>query len=257
MHRLSSPLRARRSSARHVQETFDNTYFSDGGAGYPGYAKARSFASAVAAMLASSPVIFPREGCWTWAARRDSSSAGSLIAAGRGGVWSRTGRWSSSDDEWVGARVRHPGGLSGRGAVRPHRHVAVDDAFVRPAARVQRPPASLSRAASGWSRRSTAQYNRAADGQALARLQSASVLHWFSPAVLRLLLARYGLEQVSGGRAPKSISAAHAKSILRFQTGRQQRRAAGGAVHPRSGPGRIGHTYPGDDIYWALFRKCS
>ena len=44
-------------------------------------------------MLASSPVIFPREGCWTWAARRDSSSGGSLIAAGRGGVWSRTGRW--------------------------------------------------------------------------------------------------------------------------------------------------------------------
>ena len=41
-----------------------------------------------------------------------------------------------------------------------------------------------------------------------------------------------------------------------IQTGRQQQRAAGGAVHPRSGTGRIGHTYPGDDIYWALFRKC-
>ena len=90
--------------ARHVQETFDNAYFSDGGAGYPGYLnEARSFASAVAAMLASSPVIFPREGCWTWAARRDSSSAGSLIAAGRGGVGAERGDGRVRTTEWVRA----------------------------------------------------------------------------------------------------------------------------------------------------------
>jgi hypothetical protein len=82
-------------------------------------------------------------------------------------------------------------------------------------------------------------------------------LHWFSPAVLRLLLARYGLEQVSGGRAPKSISAAHAKSILRFKLGGSSgvRRAVLSIL--AAVPDALAIPYPGDDIYWALFRKCS
>ena len=82
-----------------------------------------------------------------------------------------------------------------------------------------------------------------------------STLHWFSPGSLRLLLGRHGLEQVASGRAPKSISAAHAKSVLQFQL-------RGGSGLPRMALSLLGAIpdawaipYPGDDIYWALFRK--
>jgi hypothetical protein len=82
-----------------------------------------------------------------------------------------------------------------------------------------------------------------------------SVLHWFSPAVLSLLLARYGLERVAGGRAPKSISAAHAKSVLRFKFGRSSAVRRAMLTMLAVVPDALAIPYPGDDIYWALFRK--
>ena len=79
-----------------------------------------------------------------------------------------------------------------------------------------------------------------------------SVLHWFSPEALRRLAQPYGLQPVAVGRAPKSISAAHAKSVLQLKLGST---ACGGAILPllKVVPDRLQIAYPGDDIFWALF----
>lgn len=81
-----------------------------------------------------------------------------------------------------------------------------------------------------------------------------SVLHWFSPQSLTRLAQQYGLQPVAVGRAPKSISAAHAKSVLDLKLN--------GSIYGRMlapalkvVPDRLSIPYPGDDIYWALFTK--
>jgi SAM-dependent methyltransferase len=81
-----------------------------------------------------------------------------------------------------------------------------------------------------------------------------SVLHWFSPFALRLLLREYGLEEIALGRAPKAVSAAHAKSVLRMKLGSGR---LGRATLPFLAlvPDRLRVPYPADDIFWALYRK--
>lgn len=81
-----------------------------------------------------------------------------------------------------------------------------------------------------------------------------SVLHWFSPEALRRLAQPYGLQPVAVGRAPKSISAAHAKSVLQLKLGGTP---LGRVMLPalKVVPDRLQIVYPGDDIFWALFTK--
>jgi SAM-dependent methyltransferase len=81
-----------------------------------------------------------------------------------------------------------------------------------------------------------------------------SVLHWFSPQALARLAQQYGLQPVAMGRAPKSISAAHAKSVLALKLGGS---VCGRAIRVAAElvPDRLQIAYPGDDIFWALFTK--
>lgn len=81
-----------------------------------------------------------------------------------------------------------------------------------------------------------------------------SVLHWFSPGVLAQLVGQFGMEEVARGRAPKVISAEHAKSVLSFKL---EESAAGRLLRPMLAlvPGKLSIPYPGDDIFWALYRK--
>ncbi len=81
-----------------------------------------------------------------------------------------------------------------------------------------------------------------------------SVLHWFSPQSLTQLARQYGLQPVAVGRAPKSISAAHAKSVLDL---RLNGTVYGRLLRPalKLVPDRLRIPYPGDDIFWALFTK--
>lgn len=81
-----------------------------------------------------------------------------------------------------------------------------------------------------------------------------SVLHWFSPQSLTQLARQYGLQPVAIGRAPKSISAAHAKSVLDL---RLNGTVYGRLLRPalKLVPDRLRIPYPGDDIFWALFTK--
>jgi SAM-dependent methyltransferase len=78
-----------------------------------------------------------------------------------------------------------------------------------------------------------------------------TVLHWFTRDSLAALAARFGFHAVDGGRARKRISAAHAKSLLRYRLPH----VAGidkllGVV-----PDRWALPYPGDDLFWVLLRR--
>jgi SAM-dependent methyltransferase len=81
-----------------------------------------------------------------------------------------------------------------------------------------------------------------------------SVLHWFTPASLRRLGEELGLHEVARGRPRRRISAAHARSLLRYKVqgsalGRLAVRALGVV------PDRWSLPYPGDDLFWMLFRR--
>jgi SAM-dependent methyltransferase len=81
-----------------------------------------------------------------------------------------------------------------------------------------------------------------------------SVVHWFTPTTLRDLAARFGFHEVAQGRPSKWLNGAHAVSLLRYKLGGSiSGRLLVGAekLIPRNVP----LPYPGDDLFWMLFRK--
>jgi SAM-dependent methyltransferase len=80
-----------------------------------------------------------------------------------------------------------------------------------------------------------------------------SVLHWFSPAGLNLLVAQFGFSEVARGRPAKRISGAHAKSLLEHSL----KNSPLGWM--RSGlniiPDHQVIPYPSFDLFWILFQK--
>lgn len=246
-------------SARHVQETFDDRYFSDGDAGYPGYLneaqilrdRGRRYAGIVGRYRPPGRML-------------DVGAAAGFIL--RGFVdcgW--TGRGLEPNPAMAEFGRKSLGLDIACGSLEDYRS---DERFdliamlqsimhfydVRRACEVA---AGLTKPGGFWLIEAFDPHSLI--GRLLGRhwhdYNPPSVLHWFSPAALRLLLGRYGLEQVARGRAPKSISAAHGKSILRYKLGggSDWRRAALSLLEAI--PDAWAIPYPGDDIYWALFRK--
>jgi hypothetical protein len=81
-----------------------------------------------------------------------------------------------------------------------------------------------------------------------------SVLHWFTPESLRCLAEQYGFHEVARGRPRRRISGLHAKSLLRHMLGHGMAARIGGTL-ARMVPDRLSIPYPGDDLFWALFRR--
>lgn len=81
-----------------------------------------------------------------------------------------------------------------------------------------------------------------------------SVVHWFTPATLRGLAARFGFREIARGRPAKWLNGAHAVSLLHDKLGG----SLPGRLLSRAGkliPHNIPLPYPGDDLFWMLFRK--
>jgi SAM-dependent methyltransferase len=247
-------------SARHVQETFDDTYFSDGGAGYPGYLnegdilreRGRRYARILARHLPAGRML--DVGC----------AAGFILRGFLDYGWSGRGLEPNRAMVEFGRRR----GLDLEcGMLEDYRSEEQFDLIAMLQSimhlydlrRACEAAAALTKPGGFWLVEAFNPYSLTARlmGKYWHDYNPPSVLHWFSPGVLRVLLARYGLEQVAGGRAPKSISAAPAKSILRFKLGGSTgvRRAALSIL--AAVPDAVAIPYPGDDIYWALFRKRS
>lgn len=81
-----------------------------------------------------------------------------------------------------------------------------------------------------------------------------SVLHWFSPRDLTQLAQQYGFERVAQGRPPKTITGAHAKSLLGSKL------AEKAWSRPLTKllallPDRLHIPYPAEDLFWVLYQK--
>jgi hypothetical protein len=83
-----------------------------------------------------------------------------------------------------------------------------------------------------------------------------SVLHWFSRAGLDQLAGQYGFRRVATGRPPKRIDGQHLRSLLTHALdGSVIKHAATFAA--RLIPNRLSLPYPGDDVFWTIYRKTS
>ncbi len=82
-----------------------------------------------------------------------------------------------------------------------------------------------------------------------------TVLHWFTPRSLDRLLNPLGFELLQRGRPDKRITGEHAKSLLEYKS----RSLPGGRLLTsvaRWIPNRWALPYPGDDVFWAVYRYC-
>jgi SAM-dependent methyltransferase len=79
-----------------------------------------------------------------------------------------------------------------------------------------------------------------------------SVLQWFSGDGLRRLAASLGFREVARGRPRRWIELAHARSLLEHKLGAGALRHA--LLPLRLVPASLRVPYPGDDLFWALFR---
>jgi SAM-dependent methyltransferase len=82
-----------------------------------------------------------------------------------------------------------------------------------------------------------------------------SVLHWFSRSGLQRLAGSLGFSELAWGRPRRWISLGHARSLLEHKLrGRVLRHL----LRPlRLMPDSLRLPYPGDDLFWALFRICA
>jgi SAM-dependent methyltransferase len=79
-----------------------------------------------------------------------------------------------------------------------------------------------------------------------------SVLHWFSRDGLRRLAESLGFVQVAWGRPRRWIELGHARAVLEHHYGRG---AMKHLLRPlRLMPQSLRLRYPGDDLFWAVFR---
>jgi hypothetical protein len=81
-----------------------------------------------------------------------------------------------------------------------------------------------------------------------------SVLHWFRVNTLAKLGRHAGLEPVAHGRSQRWLSARHAKSLLGHLAEHSWLGKIGRAT-ARPIPDAWKFPYPGDDLFWMLFRK--
>jgi SAM-dependent methyltransferase len=78
-----------------------------------------------------------------------------------------------------------------------------------------------------------------------------SVVHWFTKPELATIAKSCGFDSVKSGRYPKRIAAAHGQDLVQHRMG---------ANHPvtrlsRLIPSRVSVPYPGDDLFWTIFRR--
>ena len=82
-----------------------------------------------------------------------------------------------------------------------------------------------------------------------------SVLRWFAPYDLNLLMARFGFERVEAGRPRRWVRGDHAKSLLDSKFSTQSVKDKFARAVFSLIPKKLLLPYPSEDLYWALFRK--
>jgi SAM-dependent methyltransferase len=76
-----------------------------------------------------------------------------------------------------------------------------------------------------------------------------SVLQWFSRESLSEFLKQFGFKETAVGRPSKKISGEHAKSLLKYRLGEK--------FSPllKIIPDKVNFPYPAEDLFWAIYQK--
>jgi SAM-dependent methyltransferase len=81
-----------------------------------------------------------------------------------------------------------------------------------------------------------------------------SVLNYFTMKSLDLLAAEFGFVRIATGRPSKLITALHATSLLEFLAPRSKALRFAASLANRV-PASFVLPYPGDDIFWAIYKR--
>jgi SAM-dependent methyltransferase len=81
-----------------------------------------------------------------------------------------------------------------------------------------------------------------------------SVLNYFTMKSLDLLAAEFGFGRIATGRPSKRISASHASALLEFLAPRSKALRFAASLANRVPPSFV-LPYPGDDIFWAIYKR--
>jgi SAM-dependent methyltransferase len=79
------------------------------------------------------------------------------------------------------------------------------------------------------------------------------VLHWFTPAGLNLLAAKFGFSEVAWGHPVKRISGSHVKSLIEYSLINSPSSWLRGGL--KIIPDHLILPYPTIDLFWMLFQK--
>lgn len=244
--------------ATHLDEVYSDHYFHGGGDGYPDYlaegklltAHGRRYGRRLAEYMAPGTVLDV------------GAAAGFLLKGLQDTGWTGLGLEPNTS---MAALGRERLGLTMvTGALEQFQHAQPFDlvsmiqviAHFHDLAQALQRAAMLTKPGGFWLIES---WNRASLparllGEQWHEYSPPSVLHWFAPADLRQLVARYGFTPVAQGRPQKWISAAHAKSLLHYKLqARRGYRYVASAL--QLVPDELALPYPAFDLFWMLFQK--
>ena len=243
--------------ASHVEATYADDYFTGGGAGYEDYssegpmlvARGKRYGQILADKTTPGRVV-------------DIGAAAGFLAEGmQSGGWSAIG---IEPNETMAAAARARGLdvrtgtaeslLSGfdRGSfdavtmIQVIAHLGDPLGSIKTASELLRPGGLL--LIETWDRSSI---SARVFGKKWHEYSPPSVVHWFTRRELDDVARRAGFTRVATGRYPKKITAAHGRQLVEHRMGTNHlvTKAA------RLIPGRLTVPYPGDDLFWSLYRN--
>ena len=238
----------------HVETIYSDDYFHGGGAGYPDYLGESELLSRHGRRSGERLARFHRPGRLLDV----GAAAGYLMRGMADGGWVPEGIEPNAAMAEYGRRelglTVHTGTLD---TVRP---AGLFDAvaFIQVLAHLPDPMASFRRAddltkpGGVWLVETWDCTSRTARmlGSSWHEYSPPSVLHWWSPRVLRRTLGRFGYRLRGTGKPQKWIGLRHAKSLLLHKSGSG---LAGGLL--RRIPEGLALPYPSEDLFWAVFEK--
>ena len=241
----------------HVQKTYDDAYFLEGGAGYPDYLAMSALMQERGTYYAG---VLRREGLVTGRVCDIGAASGSLLQGLAKEGYHCVGVEPNAKMVQAGQRAS---GLDLRQAsletFSPHAgelfdcllllqviaHLVTPAQAVELARRVLRSGGLV--IVETWDRRSL---TARCAGRRWHEYSPPSVLQFFDRRSLDALFVSQGFAVVAHGRPPKPMQGAHFRSALRNALGESLAvRALTGLV-----PDGARIPYPGDDVFWVMFR---
>ena len=245
------------SAADHVERTYGDSYFFEGGAGYSDYLSEESLLIDRGRRYAKLLTRYTAPGTLL-----DVGAAAGFIAKGfAGGGWTVSGvepnpRMSAYAREKLGVNIT-TGSLENFRSdtkydlismIQVIAHFVDPSQVIRKSAELCKPGGYL--LIETWN---TDSLTRKMFGKNWHEYSPPSVLHWFNPQSLSRLASGAGFTEIGRGRPSKWLNGAHAKSLLKHAS---EKSAVGKVLSACASivPDALPIPYPAEDLLWALYR---